>query len=108
MIKFKKKKIVKRNHLAGRSLKKIGSFGVLPCNGVGLKNMLNFFDISISDIYWYFPPWIEMLVTPLVVVQIVGIDLLRELGFVIVLRPVHIYHSSTFWGFANEMLVKLL
>ena len=49
-----------------------------------------------------------MLVTPLVIVQIVGIDLLRELGFVIVLRPVHIYHSSTFWGLPNEMLVKLL
>ena len=70
--------------------------------------MLNIFDISISDIYQYIPPWIEMLVTPLVVVQIVGIDLLRELGFVIVLRPVHIYHSSTFWGLPNEILVKLL
>ena len=49
--------------------------------------MLNIFDISISDIYQYIPPWIEMLVTPLVVVQIVGIDLLRELGFVMILRP---------------------
>ena len=47
-----------------------------------------------------------MLVTPFVVVQIVGIDLLRELGFVMILWPVHIYYSSTFHFTFYEMPVK--
>ena len=42
-----------------------------------------------------------MLVTPFVVVEIVGIDLLRELGFVMILWPAHIYYSSTFQFMPN-------
>ena len=88
-------------HLAGRSLRNIGSFGVLPCVGAGLET--NFWILAIKNakkIYWQ--PWEEMLVTPFVVVEIVGIDLLRELGFVMILWPAHIYYSSTFQFMPNS------
>ena len=67
--------------------------------------MLNIFDISISDIYQYIPPWIEMLVTPLVVVQIVGIDLLRELGFVMILWPADTFITVPVFYFGLHIIL---
>ena len=73
-------------HLVGRSLRKIGSFGVLPCVGVGLE-----LDFQCWPEKNYCSPWKENLVPPFVVVEIVCIDLLRELGFVMILWPANTF-----------------